>query len=106
MQIDGRKLSHETSEQIRRMAVKRVRESERASDVIRSFGPCRTTIYAKPVCVPIMCWAEPGAQGAPPEVPTSGRRQSINAISAVSASGKFWYEIYTQRLGHQPPSPR
>ena len=44
MKIDGRTLSHEVSEQIRIMAVRRVREGERPSDVIRSYGLCRTTI--------------------------------------------------------------
>ena len=43
--IDGRTLSHETSEHIRLMSVRRVREGERPSDVIRSYGLCRTTIY-------------------------------------------------------------
>ncbi len=45
MQIDGRTLSHDVSEQIRIMAVRRVREGERPSEVIRSYGLCRTTIY-------------------------------------------------------------
>ena len=45
MEIDGRTLSHETSETIRIMAIRRVREGERPSDVIRSYGMCRTTIY-------------------------------------------------------------
>jgi len=31
-------------------------------------------------------------------VPTSGKRQSVSAISAVNARGEFWYEIYTERL--------
>lgn len=39
-----------------------------------------------------------GLCGQTPEVPTSGRRQSVNAISAVSARGEFWYEIYSDRL--------
>jgi transposase len=39
-----------------------------------------------------------GLRGQTPEVPTSGRRQSVNAISAVNARGEFWYEIYTERL--------
>jgi transposase len=39
-----------------------------------------------------------GLRGQTPEVPTSGRRQSVSAISAVSARGSFWYEIYTERL--------
>jgi transposase len=43
--IDGRTLSHETSEHIRKMAVRRVRDGEQPSAVIRSYGLCRTTIY-------------------------------------------------------------
>ena len=39
-----------------------------------------------------------GLRGQTPEVATSGRRQSVNAISAVNARGEFWYEIYTERL--------
>jgi len=39
-----------------------------------------------------------GLRGHTPEVPTSGRRQSVSAISAVNARGEFWYEIYTERL--------
>ena len=45
MRIDGRTLSHETSETIRRLAVRRVQEGERPSSVIESYGLCRTTIY-------------------------------------------------------------
>jgi transposase len=39
-----------------------------------------------------------GAKGKTPEVPTSGQRQSINAISAVNARGAFWYEVYAGRF--------
>jgi transposase len=39
-----------------------------------------------------------GLRGQTPEVPTSGRRQSVSAISTVNARGAFWYEIYTERL--------
>jgi transposase len=45
MKIDGRTLSHESSETIRRMAVRRVHEGERPSEVIKSYGLCRTSIY-------------------------------------------------------------
>jgi transposase len=37
-------------------------------------------------------------RGQTPAVATSGRRQSVSAISAVNARGVFWYEIYTERL--------
>jgi transposase len=39
-----------------------------------------------------------GLRGQTPEVPTSGKRQSVNAISAVNALGEFWFEIYSERL--------
>src|ERR1700758_4347626 len=42
---DGRTLDHKTLEEIRRMAVERVREGEEPSAVIASYGFCRTTIY-------------------------------------------------------------
>ena len=45
MRIDGRTLSHETSETLRRLAVKRVQAGERPSEVMASLGLCRTTIY-------------------------------------------------------------
>src|SRR6266849_366848 len=45
MRIDGRTLSHETSETIRRQAVQRVKEHEVPSQVIKGYGLCRTTIY-------------------------------------------------------------
>ena len=223
--VDGRTLSHEMSEHIRRMAVRRVRAGEAPSAVIRSYGLCRTTIYrwlraakrggeeslkahrhpgrkpflsprqklqvrgwingkdprqygfdfglwtrrivaalveekfgvqlgvtavgrllaelditpqkplrrayerdpvaielwqrerfprlrarAKRVGAKIFFLDEAGVRsdqvlgrtwalrGQTPEVRTSGRRQSVSAISAVNARGEFWYEIYTERL--------
>ena len=45
MRRDGRGLDHRTLEAIRLMAVERVREGERPSSVIASFGFHRTTIY-------------------------------------------------------------
>jgi transposase len=225
MRIDGRTLNHATSEHLRVMAVRRVREGEQPSSVIRSYGLCRTTIYRwlraakrggeralkarkhpgrKPTLSPkyrlrvrrwingrdprnygfefglwtrkivaelvkqkfgvrlgltavgrllnqlditpqkplrrayerdpvaIERWRTQefpklrarakrlgariffldeagvrsdqilgrtwGLRGQTPEVATSGRRQSVNAISAISARGEFWYEIYSDRL--------
>ena len=37
-------------------------------------------------------------KGKTPEVPTSGQRQSINAISAVTALGAFWFVVYAGML--------
>jgi transposase len=45
MQRDGRSFDHRTLESIRLMSVERVREGERASSVISSYGFNRTTIY-------------------------------------------------------------
>jgi transposase len=225
MRIDGRTLSHETSETIRRLAVQRVKEGGTPSEVIKGYGLCRTTIYKwltaerrggeaaltarkhpgrKPALTPrqklqvrgwingkdprqygfdfglwtrqivaalirqkfgvglgvtavgrllaelditpqkplrrayerdpvaIARWTTAvfprlrarakrggakiffldeagvrsdqvlgrtwGLRGQTPEVATSGRRQSVSAISAVNARGAFWYEIYTERL--------
>ena len=43
---DGRKLDHQRSEHLRRLAVRRVVEGgEAPSEVMRSLGLCRTTIY-------------------------------------------------------------
>jgi len=39
-----------------------------------------------------------GAKGQTPVVKTSGWRQSVSAISAVTARGAFWYLVYTGRL--------
>lgn len=43
--VDGRILAHDTLEFVRRTAVQRVRNGERPSEVIKSFGFCRTSIY-------------------------------------------------------------
>src|ERR1700755_544345 len=45
MKRDGRGFDHETLETIRLMAVERVREGERPSSVVASYGFNRTTIY-------------------------------------------------------------
>lgn len=39
-----------------------------------------------------------GLKGRTPVVKTSGKRQSINAISAVNPRGAFWYNVYPGRL--------
>jgi transposase len=36
-----------------------------------------------------------GLQGHTPVVPTTGQRQKVSAISAVSAKGGFWSQVYT-----------
>lgn len=39
-----------------------------------------------------------GLRGKTPVVATSGQRQSVNAISAVSPRGSFWFETFTEKL--------
>jgi transposase len=39
-----------------------------------------------------------GLKGVTPVVKTSGQRQSINAISALSNTGAFWYHLYSGRF--------
>ena len=45
MVIDGRTLTHEQSEYIRESAIQRYKEGEKPSEIIRSYGLNRTTIY-------------------------------------------------------------
>lgn len=45
MKNDGRKHKRDAQELIRKLAVRRVRGGERPSDIMKSFGLCRTTIY-------------------------------------------------------------
>jgi transposase len=67
LKIDGRTLSHEASETIRQMAVKRVLEGESPSAVMKSYGLCRTTIY------PWLRAHKKGGEAALQSRPSTGR---------------------------------
>ena len=69
MKRGGRTLDHATLETIRKMAVQRVREGERPSDVIASFGMHRCTIYG---------WLKA----------VRGRGHGLKALAAKPASGR------------------
>lgn len=69
MKRDGRTLDHRTLEEIRRMAVQRVREGERPSTVVAAYGFCRTTIYK---------WL----------VRVAGRGRGMRALAARKATGR------------------
>jgi transposase len=69
MKRDGRSFDHQTLEEIRRMAVERVREGEDPSTVIASYGFCRTTIYK---------WLRAA----------SGRGRGLRALAARKATGR------------------
>ena len=80
MKRDGRTLDHATLESIRKMAVQRVRECERPSDVIASFGMHRCTIYS---------WLKAAR----------GRGHGLKALAAKPASGRP--RTLTARQEHQ-----
>lgn len=69
MKRDGRTLDHKTLETIRRMAVQRVSEGERPSDVIASYGFHRCTIYG---------WLKAAR----------GRGNGLRALAARPATGR------------------
>jgi transposase len=69
MKRDGRQLDHRTLEEIRLMALERVREGEKPSEVIASYGFCRTTIYK---------WLRAA----------KGRGKGARALSARKATGR------------------
>ena len=69
MKRDGRTLDHKTLEEIRLMAVQRVREGESAAAVIASYGFSRTTIYK---------WLKA----------SSGRGRGLKALRGTRGSGR------------------
>jgi transposase len=86
MKRDGRKLDHKTLEEIRLMAVERVREGEDPSVVIASYGFCRTTIYkwlraAKGRGHGIAALRSSKGTGRPPKLTKSQRRQVFRWIN-------------------------
>ena len=84
MTRDGRTLDHSTLETIRTMAVERVREGERPSDVIASYGFHRCTIYR---------WLKT----------VRGRGHGLHAVAARPATGRprrrIVHELLAQRFG-------
>ena len=73
MRRDGRSFDHRTLEAIRLMAVERVRDGERPSSVVASFGFHRTTIYKW-----LSAAAKPGVGlKALHSTPASGRPRSL-----------------------------
>ena len=69
MKRDGRGLDHKTLEEIRLMAIERVREGEKPSIVITSYGFCRTTIYK---------WLQPA----------KGRGRGLAALRSRKGTGR------------------
>src|SRR5258706_5365909 len=69
MKRDGRTLDHKTLEEIRLMAVERVREGEKPSEVIAAYGFSRTIIYK---------WLKA----------SSGRGKGLKALRATRGTGR------------------
>jgi transposase len=69
MKQDGRKLDHRTLEVIRKMAMRRVREGEKASEVMASYGFSRSVIYR---------WLEAA----------NGRRKGLRALASRRGTGR------------------
>src|SRR4030065_1420758 len=69
MKRDGRTMDHRTLEEIRKMAVERVREGERPSAVIASYGFHRCVIYR---------WLKQAR----------GRGKGLKALTARPATGR------------------
>src|SRR5262245_22343468 len=72
IKIDGRTLSHEATETIRKIAVKRVLEGENPSVVMKSYGLCRTTIY------PWLRAHKKGGEAALQSRPATGRPPTLS----------------------------
>ncbi len=77
MKRDGRKMDHGTLEEIRKMAIERVREGERPSTVIASYGFHRCVIYR---------WMKAAA----------GRGRGLRALAARKGTGRPKKLIATQ----------
>lgn len=104
MRQDGRKLDHETLERIRLEAIARVSAGEVPSEVIASYGFCRTTIY-KWLRVTDGARMHPGllastvASGRPPRLNRSQEQIVFAAISGKTPAdhGLKGY-LWTRRL--------
>lgn len=100
--IDGRTLGHEALELIRRVAVKRVRDGEEPSEVIKSYGFCRTTIYKWLRAV------KQGGEAALESTPATGRPRTLSEDEAGKVrrwiSGKdprqygFDFGLWTRKI--------
>ena len=101
--IDGRTLDHKTLEHIRIQAVRRVIEDgERPSDVMKSFGLCRTTIYPWLREFKAEGWevlAESIAQGPPPKL-TPRQQQQVKRwiLGKDPRQYGFDFGLWTRRI--------
>jgi len=102
MKGDGRTLDHKTLEEIRLMAVERVRNGEPASEVIAACGFDRTTIYrwltaAKKPGVGIKALRSRKATGRPRSLTAAQEREVFRWINGRDPNRRTW-----ARRGHTP----
>src|SRR6267154_2437036 len=101
--IDGRTLNHKALEHIRKVAVKRVVEDgEAPSEVMKSFGLCRTTIYRWLRKFEDQGWealAEKIAQGPEPKL-TEKQRQKVKRwiLGKDPRQYGFDFGLWTRRI--------
>jgi hypothetical protein len=81
---DGRKIGHVALEAMRLQAVKAVRGGQTVESVAKAYG-MRSDHHAG------RTWAP---SGETPEVQATGRRFSLNMLSAVSARGDFRFMVH------------
>lgn len=107
MKQDGRKLDHRTLETIRQMAVKRVREGEKASVVIASYGFHRSVIYgwlkaARGRGKGLRALASSKGTGRPPKLTAAQERQVFRWINGKNPTQYgFDFGLWTRRIVQQ-----
>ena len=112
MKRDGRTLDHGTLETIRRMAVERVREGERPSDVIASYGFHRCTIYgwlkvASSRGKGLKALASRPSTGRPRTLTTAQERQIFRWINGRNPMQYgFDFGLWTRQIVHTLVSQR
>lgn len=103
MKRDGRSFDHKTLEEIRLMAVERVREGESAAKVIEAYGFNRTTIYkwlnaALRPGVGIKALRSTKATGRPRSLTPTQERQCSGGSTDATRVSTDW----TSACGHAP----
>ena len=104
MRRDGRTLDHGTLEEIRKMAVERVREGEAPSAVIASYGFCRTTIYkwlrqASGRGKGLRALASRKSTGRPPRLSSKQKRQVFRWVNGKNPMQYgFDFGLWTRQI--------
>lgn len=104
MKRDGRQLDHKTLEEIRKMAVERVREGEKPSEVIASYGLHRSVIYRWMKAAAgrgkgLRALASRKATGRPPKLTAQQERQVVRWINGKNPMQHgFDFGLWTRQI--------